>query len=644
MSDTICNLCKAIPLDLFRCELGQYKYELAPSFQDLEKSAQHGCVSCKIFVYTLQQATNTKIPIMLVNTSPRSPEQSRGIHIYFGHEVDSDTNTLKVYRTLNWLLHPGSQQEQMFGQVRYLPSSPVCDQNIELIKALLENCLADHPSCHVTEQHPLPTRLLDLGEDSDILMVRVVPGSRCFEHLGRYLSLSHCWGNAAINAPWKLTMDRTHEFSSGIPFNILPKTFQETINLVKSIGERYLWIDSMCIIQDSQEDWEVEASRMADVYGGSLCTISTATDSTSGGCYLPRDVAALQPAEWKLSQTDFRDDQQDTTVALFPNYYHGQYSPVFQRAWCLQERELSCRLLQFHAGGWRWSCSMGLTLETDLYTKAFDCRGRLRRSMTHKLTEKPSIPKGYQAGWMMGHPTFSHIAASKDRKKAYNYWNQIMSLFSSAKITFLDDRIPALHGLVARQEFLFPDKYAYGIWELDIINGLCWKCYSTRDGDVSTRTRIEPAIAPTWSFLSLQSAVWFMSAPKAIPDTYAWFEDTNEEIMFTAIRGRGHVVEMKCSDIKMTYHDPELSKYIRHVTVMNGQYGLLTYDTLRDIKMVGNLYLLLLRTRRARRMDFYGLAMFRVPWAKDGIPTFRRLGYYEGPVGDKGEPLEFRII
>lgn len=645
MSDTICDLCKAIPLDLFRCELGQYRYELAPSFQDLEKSAQHGCASCKIFVDALPWVTNTKTPIMLANTSHRSPKEPGEIYIYFGHEFDPDTNTFKEYGTLNWLLHPGSQQEQMFGEVRYRSSNPVCDQNIELIKALLEDCLADHPSCRVTEQYPLPTRLLDLGENPDIVMVRVVSGSRGSEHLGRYLTLSHCWGNTAINAPWKLTMDRADEFSSGIPFDILPKTFQETINLVKSIGERYLWIDSMCIVQDSKEDWEVEASRMADVYGGSLCTISTATDSTSGGCYLPRNVAELEPVEWKLSQTESSDDQLDTTVVLLPYFRFGLDPPVFQRAWCLQERELSHHMLQFGVYGWQWSCSTGHTSEVELYTKTFDFRGSLRQSMAQRLTENPSILGGYPTGWSILLPKFSHIAASKDRNKAYEYWIYIMTMFSGAKITILGDRIPALHGLAARQKSVFPDKYAYGIWELEIINGLCWKCRHNRVGDVSVRTRIEPAIAPTWSFLSLQACIHLSRRVNhiIIPDTYMWFEDTDEETMFTTIRGRGHVVEMSCSD----QDNDSYGLYSKHSNCqrpmiwLDGQIGQLNYDTLQDSEMAGNLSLLLLPTLG---MNFDGLAMSRVPWAKDDIPTFRRLGYYQGRVGDKGEPVEFRII
>jgi Heterokaryon incompatibility protein (HET) len=120
----------------------------------------------------------------------------------------------------------------------------------------LQRCQAQHQSCHVAAATFLPTRLIDVG-------VKTPPApSLCFgENLtsrARYTTLSHCWGES-ISMPVTLKTSNIQSMMHSLDFRSLPKTFQEAILVTQKLGIRYIWVDSLCIIQDCQKDWEKES-------------------------------------------------------------------------------------------------------------------------------------------------------------------------------------------------------------------------------------------------------------------------------------------------------------------------------------------------------------------------------------------------
>ncbi|KAH8654616.1 heterokaryon incompatibility, partial [Tricladium varicosporioides] len=86
-----------------------------------------------------------------------------------------------------------------------------------------------------------------------------------------YLTLSHCWGGGNN---FKLQAGNLKHLKSEIPLDQLPRTFRDAMVITKVLGYRYLWIDSLCIIQDSEEDWAQEAGRMAQVYGNAILNLA----------------------------------------------------------------------------------------------------------------------------------------------------------------------------------------------------------------------------------------------------------------------------------------------------------------------------------------------------------------------------------
>ncbi|KAN0096769.1 Heterokaryon incompatibility protein (HET) domain containing protein [Hyaloscypha variabilis] len=148
------------------------------------------------------------------------------------------------------------------------------DNSIKLTASWLEYCLKNHgPTCPglLAPEAPLPTRLLD-----------VLPreGSE-----GHYVPLH------AI----KLKNAKLDVYLQNIPLETLPKTFQDAISITRELGLRYIWIDSLCIIQDSPEDWEKEASLMHTVYKNAYCTVAaSASRDGSGGCFVQGPYAPIQ--------------------------------------------------------------------------------------------------------------------------------------------------------------------------------------------------------------------------------------------------------------------------------------------------------------------------------------------------------------
>jgi hypothetical protein len=123
----------------------------------------------------------------------------------------------------------------------------------------------------------MPSRVLDLEPFSGHLDLRLVSGDHTED--APYAALSHCWG--AYEPPCKTTRGTIADRETRIPWSLLPKTFQDAIKFIRRLGLRYLWIDTICIIQDDTDDWLRESSRMHSVYKNAFLTIAAASSRDS---------------------------------------------------------------------------------------------------------------------------------------------------------------------------------------------------------------------------------------------------------------------------------------------------------------------------------------------------------------------------
>ncbi|KAF2793382.1 HET-domain-containing protein, partial [Melanomma pulvis-pyrius CBS 109.77] len=190
----------------------------------------------------------------------------------------------------------------------------------------LKQCERYHPRCCQYKVHGYPTRLLQIemsGTQTSIRLFTVESAS----FSGNYAALSHRWGPPS--SVFSTTKSKLARFQNSIPVSQLPKTFLDAIEITKALGLAYLWIDSLCIIQDSRVDWETESAKMDKVYLNAAVTIAASSSGdTQGGCFLD----LVQPA------------------SRLPD------CPLNKRGWVFQEMVLSSRILHFTQDQVYWQC------------------------------------------------------------------------------------------------------------------------------------------------------------------------------------------------------------------------------------------------------------------------------------------------
>ncbi|KAL2149788.1 hypothetical protein VTH82DRAFT_8440 [Thermothelomyces myriococcoides] len=167
----------------------------------------------------------------------------------------------------------------------HVPRATWSDESTAWAIRQLEHCRRTHESCNSFPPAPLPSRVLDVSvNDGTGVRLYVTQGETA-----PYAALSHCWGRR----PFLRTMSGSLEdHRNEISWAQLPRTFREAVEFVRKLGIRYLWIDSLCIVQDDLEDWRREASRMASVYQNAAFVVSAAKAAGAyGGLY-----ADLPPA------------------------------------------------------------------------------------------------------------------------------------------------------------------------------------------------------------------------------------------------------------------------------------------------------------------------------------------------------------
>jgi hypothetical protein len=200
----------------------------------------------------------------------------------------------------------------------------------------------------------MPTRVLDVGTASNPrLRLQVNDKS---SPISPYVTLSHCWGKIQIK---RLTKINISQLAECIDVNELTKTFQEAIIIARRLGVKFLWIDSLCIIQDSIKDWDKESSAMGDVYKNALCNIAaTAAPNGHTGCFLERNPLLARTCRLRIEGLPGLAPKSQVYDLTRVDFWKQAISaaPLIQRAWFLQERILAPRVIHFGKNQLLWEC------------------------------------------------------------------------------------------------------------------------------------------------------------------------------------------------------------------------------------------------------------------------------------------------
>jgi hypothetical protein len=351
---------------------------------------------------------------------------------------------------------------------------------MQFVKDCIQQCLHEHPLCVKSPDDFMPTRLLylDSGGDS-ITLCDTFPTSVS------WAALSHRWGDSK---PLKLIKSNLDDLKQSIPLANLPATFNNAIQVCRELSISYLWIDSLCIIQDDQQEWEKESEMMGKIYSYAFLVIIAASSDTPDTPFLgPRGE------DWDVKMFDF-ETPSGTHVPLKVRRRHllaapidqGQYEPPFteswsrlrrvgplyKRGWCFQESHLASRALHFAPG-----------------SLIFECR-------THRRSDDTPPPYALVSPGSLGEVT-------DDRK-----WRLIVESYTSRKLSFGSDKLPAVSGVAALMPQAATSEYLAGLWSTSLLADLLWHVMPTSNRSTTVMT-YPPGqqSAPSWSWASIDHGI-----------------------------------------------------------------------------------------------------------------------------------------
>jgi len=155
---------------------------------------------------------------------------------------------------------------------RQLPSEETLSaRNIDMIRSWIAECNERHPYCEASQELWVPSRLLNIGSTDRLDDLRLVERDEV-EHNSQYAALSHMWGDMTSNPPTRTLQSNLQHMKSGIDIRDISRNFRDAIKVCRALDIQYIWIDSLCIIQDSASDWRREAATMHLVYRHAVVT------------------------------------------------------------------------------------------------------------------------------------------------------------------------------------------------------------------------------------------------------------------------------------------------------------------------------------------------------------------------------------
>lgn len=293
-----------------------------------------------------------------------------------------------------------------------------------------------------------------------------------------YATLSHCWGSGVIFTLLKANLE---ELSQEIPIGQLPKVFQDAMHVSIEMDVCYIWIDSLCIIQDSKEDWMHESKRMGEVY--LYAEFNIAADGYGDGLPGLFNERRALPREYPPLRLECVVTGEDGSKCSFDDIYvpceeeefiyEVAYSDLNDRAWVAQERFLAPAIIHYTPGKVWWECSHLIANE------AFTPRIALWGDLSHRSVGR-----------------IRSLNKKSAREDVYSFWREFLDQYPSAALTFEQDRFPAAAGIARAIGELIDDNLIAGIWEGDLVRSLVMYRAITR------RSIPTVQVAPSWSWAS----------------------------------------------------------------------------------------------------------------------------------------------
>ncbi|KAH8807890.1 heterokaryon incompatibility protein-domain-containing protein [Xylogone sp. PMI_703] len=530
----ICERCERIPLGLFFRDTS-IQYELHENLISFIVSANSGCHSCRLLLR--QRATQLSD---LPSPPNRGPEGERD-----GYWLEWDEHEDSLVLASGWNHYfidydseTGLRTTDIIPDLAPAASS----ESLAIIKTWIDKCLKEHDSCQ-SGNGILPTRLIDVGSTDNRQKIRIVENHQLAGQQARYFAFSYCWGKKTKESSWTLTQKNIEQFKTKISPDRLPRSFHDLIKLARALEVRYVWIDALCILQDSTDDWTREAGLMAHIYENALCTIVSPASDPTEPLFIERNPTLTRPATLNLSVNEGGPSLAVRFLPVIPawipnfemDFSHDDGSglkakqPTRERAWCLQEFELSRRIVIFTTHQCIWLCREMQCSEEKFseMSEPLAVAASKQAPKTHWTGFKLPLLSNQLLWWPFGlfsraarlssleYVAHSSITKALFKRKIaeppglYQQWEKLVEEFTRRNLTQPADRISAIAGLAEKRQREMNDRYLMGLWENDLQNHLLWCVVDP--GKTSKIPQL--ADAPTWSWVAVNAAVRFPRRP-----------------------------------------------------------------------------------------------------------------------------------
>ena len=456
-----------------------------PTPIDFQAAASGGCGICKLVVRSRTYKDRnwcTKKPLIVVSFDKLSGksllvfEEAMGFYYSCPPTVilrllEPQGINPKLFGTLVLICGSNMTTETSSLKPRWLPTCSLGTKSLESFNKLnhwLTTCIYSHAGCTKPNMQPnvLPVRMLEIDLDGCEPIERI--RLQCGVLPTRYATLSHCWGPDLRIIPQLLQKNLADRLQE-IILDTLPRTFTDAVICAYRLGIRYLWIDCLCIIQDSKEDWLQQSAIMAEIYSSAFVNFAaTASSSCEGGLFRSRSDPAVNPCivdPHFARKSRFLYHCVDEEV-LWQDVKDGVLNT---RGWTFQETLLAPRTLHFTDTQIYWQC------------------------------ESLCASEVYVDGLLDTPPKNGKSQLTSTGKQ----WWTIVEKYTSRSLTHeTEDKLVALSGVarrVAMNDHLKDNEYLAGIWRHDLPFGLFWRSTS---GGFPLHNGV-----PSWSWASISGKV-----------------------------------------------------------------------------------------------------------------------------------------
>ncbi|KAI1761084.1 HET-domain-containing protein [Hypoxylon sp. FL1150] len=470
-------------------------YQIDCTCQFIKESKSSGCEFCGF----LSEVIDLFIPDqtshedwMSLNLRKDSP------YIYFNPSKPGTTYGRTNFQGVVYIYQPtvsvSDQSKLEYAHIPVLPDikNPNSEESLEYLKTCLRICAETHNSCKQDLSLP-PKRLLHIGVRGDG-SVRLYETPDDFRE--SYIALSYCWGKSNV---LKTESTNIQSLSQGFHLTQLPVAIQDAAHITERLGLKYLWVDALCIIQDSKLDWEEQSAKMCSIYENAYLAVIASSSGAANVSFLDSSARPTtfqyripsKPDIILAARAECKNGHHFDSIAGIGNPVIPD--PTLSRGWTLQESILPTRAISYSTEELQWHCRS---------IRSCECQSKANvEQVASILSWKPQL-------------------------ETLKQWDTLVRFYTQRQLTYPEDKFPAISGISQVVHKQTGWQYLAGLWKDHLIHQLLWE----RDGfhpffEVTETSVPSKYRAPSFSWASIECPIITFTAGLNAPEEGATFSE-----------------------------------------------------------------------------------------------------------------------